>query len=585
MAMKAPDIDSRSAADIVEQVTDLLGEYAPEWNEFDPATGKPVGMSAALINIFARYCEIIIQRVNQAPEKNFLAYLDMLGASLQPPQAARVPLTFFPAAGSAVPALVPAGTQAAAPPVEGEKEPVIFETERELVATPAQLVAAYTREPGTDRYADHSRIITAPVSEGVAVFQGEEQVEHIFYLSHDDLLALSPVNTLSLAFMLAASIANADPRDLKWEFWDGAAWQEKIPASDGTSGLTQTGIVAFSNLTALSPTSVNGLEKRWLRCRLVTPVTTDAVPANGMVRASQLPQFTAIYHEGRTGPRKRAPGQGFFRRSPRRPEQGILSLRRKAQVRGCAVYRQRRSFFPGRECRAECRTDQSVGRTLGLSSQGESSGPGVALGVLERRRVENADCPDTTANLTKSGAVSFTFPEQPAAQVVNGAEECWVRVRIVAGNYGEDVKYVLVPATEQTTPASYTLQLATFAPPIIDTVQIDYTYATGDEPVEAVVAYNDFHYENLTAAANLQQTITPLHAAADTRPALYLAFQPPSGKTAFPNRTMSVFNRVTERKYGDENAQPATRRSGRSGRTAECFVGILERRMDPSRRA
>ena len=65
---------SAHADNIAEQVKDLLAVYAPDWKDFDPQAGEPSGLSAALIGIFARYAEVIIQRINQAPDKNFLAF-------------------------------------------------------------------------------------------------------------------------------------------------------------------------------------------------------------------------------------------------------------------------------------------------------------------------------------------------------------------------------------------------------------------------------------------------------------------------------------------------------------------------------
>jgi len=281
MAVKAPDIDSRSAADIARQVKDLLEVYAPEWKEFDPATGKPKGMSAALINIFARYCELIIQRLNKAPEKNFLAFLDLLGASLQPPQPARVPLTFSLAAGSTNVAVVPAGTQAAAPPAEGEKAPVIFETERELTVTPAQLVSVFTSDPEQDRYADYSSIISSPATPGVPVFVGNRWNEHIFYLGHSKLLGFTHVENLSLIFTLNNALGEAGA--VEWEFKKGNEW-EKV---DTDGQLSE--VVDLDALSPVQPGSVNSIENRWLRCRLMTPVTRSTDPLQGMVRETKLP--------------------------------------------------------------------------------------------------------------------------------------------------------------------------------------------------------------------------------------------------------------------------------------------------------
>ena len=163
---------------------------------------RATGVSGALIGIFARFAEVIIQRLNQAPQKNFLAFLDLLGAALLPPQPARVPLTFSLAAGSAVDGLVPAGTQVAAPPAEGEKEPVIFETERELTVTAAQLTALFVRDPEQDTYADNSEILAAPSATAARVFQGNRRIEHILYIGDSQLLGFPGIERLRLSFTI-----------------------------------------------------------------------------------------------------------------------------------------------------------------------------------------------------------------------------------------------------------------------------------------------------------------------------------------------------------------------------------------------
>ena len=106
MANPAPPIDRRAEKEIAEQVQALLAAYVPHWSATHPLTGELQGVGRALVNIFARYAALTIQRINQAPDKNFLAFLDLLGAALLPPEPARVPLTFFLAAGSATDAVV-----------------------------------------------------------------------------------------------------------------------------------------------------------------------------------------------------------------------------------------------------------------------------------------------------------------------------------------------------------------------------------------------------------------------------------------------------------------------------------------------
>ena len=90
MANQAPLIDGRTAQVIAQQVQDLLKIYAPTWGQaFDPAKREPKSISAALIGSFACFAELIIQRLNKVPDKNFMAFLDLLGASLLPPQPSR----------------------------------------------------------------------------------------------------------------------------------------------------------------------------------------------------------------------------------------------------------------------------------------------------------------------------------------------------------------------------------------------------------------------------------------------------------------------------------------------------------------
>ena len=158
--IQAPKVDRRTASDLAKQVGGLLPKYVRGWPEHRHLTGA----SEALIRVFAKFGELIIERLNKAPEKNFLAFLDLLGVSPLPPQPARVPLTFYPMAQSTGSVVVPASTQVAAQPAKGEKEPVIFETERELVITSAKLESLLVKDGTQDQYADYGSILDRPPS-------------------------------------------------------------------------------------------------------------------------------------------------------------------------------------------------------------------------------------------------------------------------------------------------------------------------------------------------------------------------------------------------------------------------------------
>ena len=167
---EAPRIDSRTYRDLVTETEELIRRY----------TGKPAPPEGdagwALVRIFGRMAELVITRLNRLPERNFLAFLDFIGTRLNPPQPARVPLTFLLAAGSPVDALVPTGTQAVALPLEGEVEPPLFATERDLVVTRSQLVAVYSRDPGRDRWEDHTKTATGRTTGPFHPFRGRRPI-------------------------------------------------------------------------------------------------------------------------------------------------------------------------------------------------------------------------------------------------------------------------------------------------------------------------------------------------------------------------------------------------------------------------
>lgn len=114
MILKAPAIDDRNFKDIVSEALYLAKHdgYCPEWKpgkyEKEMKTNDP---GKALVYLFAHLMEIIITRLNRVPDKYFLAFLDFIGASLQPPAPAVTLLQFFLSDGAKTDQWVPAGTQ------------------------------------------------------------------------------------------------------------------------------------------------------------------------------------------------------------------------------------------------------------------------------------------------------------------------------------------------------------------------------------------------------------------------------------------------------------------------------------------
>lgn len=141
-----PKIDPRTASDLLLRLREMVPHYTREWparDEDDPGV--------ALLKIFSFISEGVISRLNRAPERNFLSFLDMLGIRLLPARPSRVPVRFLVANGTEDEFMVAKGTQVSAPPVEGRPVEMPFETMENLLVIPASLTALVAVDPEKDR--------------------------------------------------------------------------------------------------------------------------------------------------------------------------------------------------------------------------------------------------------------------------------------------------------------------------------------------------------------------------------------------------------------------------------------------------
>src|SRR5436305_2645272 len=135
MPLQPPVIDDRRFEDILAEVKSYIPRYTREWtnyNESDPGI--------TLAELFAWMTELLIYRLNQVPDLNYIMFLRMLGIELAPAQPARAELTFTLARNDLDTVIIPQETQVAVG--GGASPPVIFETDRSLVALGATLAAS-----------------------------------------------------------------------------------------------------------------------------------------------------------------------------------------------------------------------------------------------------------------------------------------------------------------------------------------------------------------------------------------------------------------------------------------------------------
>src|SRR5512142_428151 len=89
MPLPIPNLDDRTFQDLVDEAKRRIPRYCPSWtdhNVSDPGI--------TLIELFAWMTEQYIYRLNQVPDKNYIAFLDLIGVRLAPAQPARGDVTF-----------------------------------------------------------------------------------------------------------------------------------------------------------------------------------------------------------------------------------------------------------------------------------------------------------------------------------------------------------------------------------------------------------------------------------------------------------------------------------------------------------
>ncbi|MGC1297583.1 MAG: hypothetical protein WA869_21335, partial [Alloacidobacterium sp.] len=139
MPLSAPNLDDRLFQDFVDEAKRRIPIYCPEWtdhNVSDPGI--------ALIELFAWMTEMLIYRVNQVPDKNYVKFLELIGVKLRPPEAAQVAATFYLSASLPTEIHIARDTEVAT--VRTEANPaIIFTTAEDLVLRPSVVVGAFTR--------------------------------------------------------------------------------------------------------------------------------------------------------------------------------------------------------------------------------------------------------------------------------------------------------------------------------------------------------------------------------------------------------------------------------------------------------
>jgi predicted phage baseplate assembly protein len=149
------NLDDRTFDDLMDEALLRIPRYCPEWTNYNPSDP-----GVTLIELFAWMTEQMLQRFNQVPQRNYVAFLELLGIRLQPPVPAQTDLTFYLNTALPEPHIIPGGIEVATLRTETEAA-IVFSTDQPLVIGTPRLAHFLTAEmvedvPQTlrDRFSD-----------------------------------------------------------------------------------------------------------------------------------------------------------------------------------------------------------------------------------------------------------------------------------------------------------------------------------------------------------------------------------------------------------------------------------------------
>ncbi len=302
MPLKAPNLDDRSYADLKKEALLRIPRYTPEWTDFNESDP-----GIALVELFAWMGDILLHRLNQVPDRNYIKFLKLLNLELRPPESAKALLTFTIDPKAQVLPLPPRSRFAAKSLLDGSL--AVFETDQGLDLVSLELGYLQSYASAFLDITQNNQVLGSPFYP----FGWKPQVGCALYLGFTPIKALNPGQRLfpqqlrlqiylpqrDQAAQPVSCIENLHPPgppvELVWEYRhpnDPERWRKLNTYKDETAGFTREGSVSLEGPAGVAP----GIEGKvtdgacyWLRCRIVAgSYSAGAVPKLDMIRINTV---------------------------------------------------------------------------------------------------------------------------------------------------------------------------------------------------------------------------------------------------------------------------------------------------------
>ncbi len=227
-------LDDRSYQEIRDDAVKNIVKHCPEWtnhNASDPGI--------TIIELLSSMTEDVINRLNIVPDKNYLAFLDLIGVQQRLPQPSSTEVTFYMSEGHQATdikkstTLIKKGSVVSTDP-KGDEEPILFETVRDLYISNIKLLNVYSKS--FNEYRQREDIIDNTSSfmdkKPFKPFSIDGSSDNIIqiYLSSKGFEAFNSSAKVTVLFRLPTTMRVFDIKynfleNIRWEFYNGVSWQ------------------------------------------------------------------------------------------------------------------------------------------------------------------------------------------------------------------------------------------------------------------------------------------------------------------------------------------------------------------------
>lgn len=275
MSLKAPRLDDRTFADLVEEARARIPLYTPEWT--DHHASDP---GITLIELFAYMTDIMLYRLNRVPDKHYVKFMELIGMRLNESVPAKALVTFWLSAPQPQPLVIPSDTEVATTRTETD-EAIVFATDGEAIIEVPRLAYVMTHFAQEQNRVYRTQNLSGVMAgyESFPVFASETP-------SQDDALYIGFEQDLSyhlLGFDMlvrAAEGAGINPNNppYLWEALDPHTPNRWIPLAvdrDTTKGMNTNGMMRV-HLPEMVRSVRNDINAYWVRLRLDIENAPDA---------------------------------------------------------------------------------------------------------------------------------------------------------------------------------------------------------------------------------------------------------------------------------------------------------------------